>query len=700
MNREGGGSRRVAFLGLLLLGLALGAGCKREEPPAEATSAAEPDPLPELRAFEAERRAATDFAALPPSDAAFGADPYAIAALPGGERFVALLRGRDVIVVLDASMRELARLPAPASPSGLVVTPEGRSMLVVGERGDGITRFRIQEAAPYLAPSGRFGLDGMRALRDVAAGPEGVVYAVEEHEGRLVTLWPEGEEGPDGEIAARREDASIGGGPIHVERVGSFVVVDALHAHALVVRPVDEAGRALSAGEARIVHDGPIWSFSAVPDGEGLFVLAGGVEDRPLDRRGGFFGYVDSFVFLYRVERGAARLLSAVNVGELGVVTPKALHLAKEKDGTLAALVTGYGGEVSARLVFEASGASLAMPAKTSPLVPGMRDLVRLPGGGFVGANPLLDAFVMVRSDEPHERIVSVVDRDGPAPPSVEARLGEALFFTNLMAPENGTEGAHSRFTCETCHFEGYVDGRIHHTGRGEVRVVTKPLLGLFNNRPHFSRALDPDLSSVAHAEFRVAGAGSGHSPWFSLDARTHPVLAALGRSEAEPAPPLALRRALMTFLMGFSHRQNPSTAGRSVFSALEREGAKLFEARCEGCHEARLSADEKGSRLPFERWESLVFSPAGPIVWASNEYQKTGVVPYVHERGARVPSLRRLAKKRPYLTSGAAKDLADLLTRARWSAEGVFFHDGAPEGAAGLEAREREALRAFLDLL
>ncbi|MDI1445356.1 hypothetical protein [Polyangium sp. 6x1] len=700
MNRERGGSRRVAHLGLLVLGLALSTGCKREDPPAETTSVAEPDPLPELRAFEASRRAATDFASLPPSDASFGADPYAIAALPGGERFVALLRGRDAIVVLDASMRELARMPAPGSPSGLAVTPDGRAVLVVGERGDGITRFAIQEAAPYLAPSGRFGLGGMRALRDVAAGPEGVVYAVEEHEGRLVMLWPKGEEGPEGEIAALREYAAIGGGPIHVERVGSFVVVDALHAHALVIRPVDEAGRALAEGEARIAHDGPIWGFSAVPDGEGMFVLAGGVEDHPLDRRGGFFGYIDSFVFLYRVERGAARLLSAVNVGDLGVVTPKALHLAKEKDGTLVALVTGYGGETAARLVFEASGKTQAIPPKTSPLLPGTRDLVMLPGGGFVGANPLLDAFVIVRPDEPRERIVPVVDGDGPRPPSAEARLGEALFFTNLMAPENGTEDAHSRFTCETCHFEGYVDGRVHHTGRGEVRVVTKPLLGLFNNRPHFSRALDPDLSAVAHAEFRVAGAGSGHSPWFSLDARTHPVLAALGRSDTEPADPLTLRRALMTFLMGFSHRQNPRSAGQTSFSEFEREGAKLFEARCEGCHEARLSADEKGSRLPFERWESLIFTPAGPIVWASNEYRKTGVVPYVHERGARVPSLRRLGKKRPYLTSGAAKDLGDLLARARWSSEGVFFHDGAPEGAAGLEAREREALWSFLELL
>ncbi len=704
MKRREGGSRRVAglFVSLLVLAGLAGAACEREDSPAEATNAAEPDPLPVLRAYEVERRARADFAAIAPSDASFGADPYAIAALPGGERFVALLRGRDAIVVLDASMRELGRLPAPGSPSGLAVTSDGLAVLVVGERGGAIARFVVKDAAPWIAPGGRYELPGVRALRDVAAGPEGVVYAVEEHEGRLVTLWPEarGEEGPDAELASRREDVTIGGGPNHVARVGSFVVVDALQTHTLVIRPVDDRGRALAAGETRIVHDGPIWGFSAVPEGEGLFVLAGGVEDRPLDRRGGFFGSIDSFVFLYRVERGTARLFSAVNVSELGVVTPKALWLEKEKDGTLAALVTGYGGEQAARLVFETSGKGPVIPAKTSPTVPGTRDLVKLPGGGFVAANPLLDAFVVVRSEGENEAIVPVVDRDGPASPSAEERLGEALFFTTLMAPENGTEDAHSRFTCETCHFEGYVDGRVHHTGREEVRVVTKPLLGLFNNRPHFSRALDPDLSSVAHNEFRVAGAASGHSPWFSLDARTHPVLAALGREEPASLDPLALRRALMAFLMRFSHRQNPSVAGRTSFSALEREGAVLFEARCEACHEARLTADERGTRVPFPRWESLVFTPAGPLVWATNEYQKTGVVPYVHERGARVPSLRRLAKKRPYLTSGAAKDLDELLARVRWSQDGTFFHDGAPSGAVGLEAHEREALRAFLDLL
>ena len=83
----------------------------------------------------------------------------------------------------------------------------------------------------------------------------------------------------------------------------------------------------------------------------------------------------------------------------------------------------------------------------------------------------------------------------------------------------------------------GYVDGRIHHTGRGDVRATTKPLVGLFNNRPHFSRALDPD-SGVAENEFRVAGAPSPADPHFDIDVHDVPWLAELGLAPHRTTPP------------------------------------------------------------------------------------------------------------------------------------------------------------------
>ena len=137
---------------------------------------------------------------------------------------------------------------------------------------------------------------------------------------------------------------------------------------------------------------------------------------------------------------------------------------------------------------------------------------------------------------------------------TTEERLGEALFFTTLMAPGNSSEGSHSRFSCETCHFEGYVDGRVHYTGRDDVRVATKPLRGLFNNRPHFSRALDADLATVSHHEFRVAGKGSGSDPWFVLRNEDYPWLAAAGGARRRARPGGAASRADCVLDALFAH--------------------------------------------------------------------------------------------------------------------------------------------------
>jgi hypothetical protein len=108
--------------------------------------------------------------------------------------------------------------------------------------------------------------------------------------------------------------------------------------------------------------------------------------------------------------------------------------------------------------------------------------------------------------------------------------------------------------------------------------------------------------------------------------------------------------------------------------------------------------ASHPDSRVPFAQWEALVLAPAGPILWARDTYEKTGVVPYVHPAGARVPSLRPLYKKRPYFTNGSAPDLDDVLRGARRGPNG-FTHAG-DEGTVLLDAPSRTSLRAFLDLL
>jgi hypothetical protein len=323
--------------------------------------------------------------------------------------------------------------------------------------------------------------------------------------------------------------------------------------------------------------------------------------------------------------------------------------------------------------------------------------MTRAADRSLVLANPLLDAWVRVTPERVD--VVPVPDDPAAGPRSADLRLGEALFFTTLMAPWDRSDGRLSRFTCETCHFEGAVDGRTHATGRGDVRATTKPLLGLFNNRPHFSRALDPNLATMVDNEFDVAGAKSDHDPWFSIDPKDYPWLGDLG-VVGDPRTPLDLRRSLMTFLMAFSHRPNPSALGRPHWTDTERAGAATFRDRCESCHQARLVTDDPKTRIPFPEWEGLVLSAEGPIVWARAEYAKTGVVPYVNEAGARVVSLRRLYRKRPYFTNGSAPDLAAVLDRVRIAPDGTFFHDLAPQGATALPGAEIHGLLSFLDLL
>jgi hypothetical protein len=711
--RAAGRAATTVAVALAVTGAAAAFGLSKRAPAPASTfrsSAPAGDPLAGLRAWEDATRASTDFAHAETSETALGADPYALAIVVGGagraerarhrpQRLVGLLRGRSALVELDASLNEVARLPAPESPTGLAVAADGE-IFVVGELSSDVARYRV--SGGRLGSTGAVELPGVVAMRDVATGPEGVVYVVEEHSGRLVTLRAAARPGrapPDSRV-----DTPLCHGPVRVLRVGAALVVNCLLDHAIVVRAVDSHGVPTAAGEVRIVHDGPMWGVAALPDGDGLLVAVGGVEDHPLDRTEGSFGFIDSFVTLYRVAHGEAVKESEVNTSELQVVTPKALALSRDGDGDVELTAAGYGSGRLALVRWKA-GALTTPSVATRSIPPGSSAVERLDDGSLVFANPLLDAWVQVApapremtSTDDRRYVVTPVDDRASQARSTDSRLGEALFFTTLLAPWDRSDGRLSRFTCETCHFEGYVDGRTHFTGRGEVHATTKPLLGLFNNRPHFSRALDPDLTTMVNNEFRVASAKSDHDPWFSLTTSAFPWLGELP-ALPETLSPVELRRAFMTFLMDFKPRPNPSVMGRTRFTDEEREGAAVFRDRCESCHEARLVTDDPATRVPFDRWEGLVMTPAGALVWAHDDYEMTGVRPYVNEKGARVVSLRRLYKKYPYFTNGSAKSLAAVLDRASF-AGGVFFHDGAPEGAVGLADTEKTALAAFLDLL
>jgi hypothetical protein len=629
--------------------------------------------LSELRKHEAEHRRASKAFARTSPEGRFGADPYALVERDDGS-FVGVLRGSSELVALGPGLDERQRVSGPAGSIGVAFL---RGHLVaLGEWSSALTLHRSTD----LALLREVPIPDLYAGRAIAAD-EQRVFVVEEDSGQLLVLSSEALIEGKGRLVRHR--APLCNGPVRLVLEGSVLAVDCLLDQQIVV--LDVSGD-VPRERARITQDGPFWGLDVVFRDETVWIAATGAEDHPLDRSIGSFGYVDSFLYLFSVtwsgtSEPVRRL--AENLSEQGLVVPKVVCFT-QGDAGFGVFLAAYGSAQGLLLEFDEAGT----PRERRPveLPPGSNAAVR-EGAGYVIANPLLDAWL--RWDE--GRITSRAEARSE---KTSVRLGEALLFTNLMAPWNRADGAASRFSCETCHFEGMVDGRTHHTGRGDVRATTKPLFGLSNNRPHFSRALDEDLSEVVHAEFRVAGANSGRDPVFAIREVDHPWLARLAL-EAERHDALSLRRALMDFLVEFEPPRNPRTRGRSKFSPDELRGAELFRDRCEACHSARTSADDPASREPFERWESLVFGPGSPLVWGSSGYQKTGVTPYVHALGARTPSLRRSFKKHPYFTNGSAPDLDAVLQAVRLE---PFSHQGG-EGTP-LAPLETAQLLAFLRLL
>ena len=640
------------------IGLSLAVG-----PAAPAPAGPEPE---ELVRFEDQMRRDTDWAKRRRAD--HGPDPYRVVALPDRERWVGILRGAAAAVLLGPGGKEIDRAPAPEGTTGLTRAASGE-FLISGEGAGSITRYRIED-------------DTLRRVSDLPVQGVHAIRAVLDREDRILALDPIGHTifavSPAVTEQQPRHVADCEG-PLQLVAAGAHTVANCLlEGSLLVLDPKDQE-------RTRIVHDGPFWSVAALPVKGGILIAAGGVEDRPLDRSGGGFGYIDSFLYVYRLADGAgeAQLLHQRNLSADGIVTPKWVSLREEGDEILVE-TAGYAS--AGRLALRWPSDSLRGEPKTtrSPLPPGTTDLA-----GELAANPLLDAWVDAAS--PNDRSVIAHDHDR----SDGSRLGEALFFTTLMAPWNSAEGPRSRFTCETCHHEGYVDGRTHHTGRGDVHATTKPLVGLHGNRPYFSRALDPTMARMVHNEFRVANKRNGRDPWFALQPE-HVDWLDIEASE-EALSPARLRRALMEFLMGFEHGPNGATRGRSRFDASERRGAEIFRDRCEGCHAARLVSEAPDTRVPFDAWEANIFGH-GTIIWGRKGYEKTGIQPYVHPEGARVPSLRRLHRKRPYFTNGSAKDLDAVLA-------GIPLDPAARTHASepahpGLPSEDRAALRAFLALL
>jgi hypothetical protein len=468
---------------------------------------------------------------------------------------------------------------------------------------------------------------------------------------------------------------------------------------------------------ATLQREGALFSADVVPGVGDLptSVVVAGLEDIALDRSMGAFFNIDSTLTRFAVRMGPLRLEEAetINLSDAGVVTPKAIAVWPGPRPTVA--VAGAGSGTVA--VFDVDADGLKLRGTVDGLL-GENDVVFVDADHVVVASPVADAVAVVNIVT-DDRVVIAIDDDDMADADAVARLGEALLFTTALAPEQRSDGPHSRFTCEACHPDGGVDGRVHETGRYDAQgrpvvASTKPLFGLFQNPPLFSRAYDQSVAAMVHAEVGVANALSPRGPWTTLYV---PIDAPLLRDvvDASEIPdgvsPVLQRQAMIrAFSTTLSAAAAPSAPPPTPPTHAQWD---VFSRRCMGCHQPRLFADDASSVVGGAALATL--KTTGSLVWGSDARIDVGVRPLVREGGARVSSLRGIGQKRPLLSNGSATSLLGLLRSFRVERRGadhgerdddvdrhakddeMVWHDGPPSRGEPLSEKDVTAIVAVL---
>ncbi|MEE8613008.1 MAG: hypothetical protein V3S85_02615 [Nitrospirales bacterium] len=637
----------------------------------------------------------------------FGSDPFKIRYYPQSEQYLILLRNRSEVLLTDRTLNLVDRQVTPQSPSGWTLV-QNRFLFISGELSPEIQLFEV--TVKGLLPRTKFRVQGVASIRDLVYVPSSrSLFLLDEFDRRLIQVTLPSDWLSQKHFKIEQKTYPLGAGPIQIRAHDNHLLINLVLEHTLMIVPLAQ-GRPDFSRASRINHDGPIWAFDAIARHDSLVIAAAGVENRPLNRLGGEFGYIDSFLYLYTLprtegvyrwnpmDRNKSRRFTQANLSEIDVITPKAVKFAAPSKDSLTVWVSAFGSAKMARFKFDQSKILLT---GTFDVIPGSTDFVIVPKNQSSGTrnkndqsmimtNSLLDGIyrVNLRVDGSEYQRVKELPSD-LSRLSWQNRIGELLFFTNLLTPSNRSEGELSRFTCEACHFEGTIDGRVHYTGRGHVFATTKPLRGVANNVPLFSRAGDKSLASMVLAEFRVAN--QKRQDFFFVDTSKYPWLEGI-ENLPKVLSPRDLRMAFLSFFVEYRPRPNPWRLRSEKLSPKALQGLAVFRERCEYCHQAIVST-RQGDSLPYADWVKWLEAKGKDLVWGAPFYTKTGIKPYVHRAGARVPSLRRVQQKYPYFTNGSSPTLRHLLSRFRYRDLTAWHH--YEESAEGGGAEKVKALTA-----
>ncbi|HVZ73563.1 MAG TPA: c-type cytochrome [Polyangia bacterium] len=629
------------------------------------------------------------------------ARPRALAVDAADGRVYAALSTADALAVVDpgageVAPRVVARVPVCRFPDALVSLPSG-GVLVACRFEPALRRVTRGPRGDYhvaLVPAG-----DEASARGLALSPDGAFAYVASPASagvKVVSLAGKGVVQTLTTGLSPRTMLVVPAGTIAGES-RPLLLVSSFLDRKVTMHPITADGH-LDPAAQTIATEAPALDLAIV---RGELWLATH-EDRPISRPTGAVEGLDSGVLVFPARRTSSGPLfedageghrAFVNLSERAapVVEPAAIAVGS---GTIAIAGAGSDGLLVAQPNATALVKTPAIPVGAAPAA-----VASLPDGRWVTADRLSDTLTFVGAG-PHA--IASVDVGAPARTS-RADLGELMFFSRALVPNNVSTGALSLYTCAACHDDAHTDGRRHPSKRNRFFSMTKTCRGLGATPPYLSLGEPDTIEAFADNIVATHAQGAERAPeTYDRYPVTLRVRAAGDDAKGQGAwrdvtlSPDEVRAALAAYMASIPTEPSPFVrAGQSALSPDERRGLAVFRSRCASCHE--LVGDTKTSTLvPARALERRLL--AGEVALTSARLYDVGT-PVLGKTGNNPPSLRGVWDAAPYFSDGSARSLEEVLARTDPAAEKVHASENASRPPAFTPA-DRAALVKFLRAL
>lgn len=415
-------------------------------------------------------------------------------------------------------------------------------------------------------------------------------------------------------------------------------------------------------------------------DASSQLLWTAGYRQARVRRHHGYIENLESFVYGYRLtelKRGRARPHHAIDLSRHALADPVRLLVQAGR-----VVVATAGSHALASIA--TPGAPLHVSVRPTGFVPktvlAFEDLIAT--AGFLGGRlHLHDRNTLARRQ--------VIALDHAAARRTPYELGEVLFYSKAL----WADSSRNQFTCNSCHWDGLTDYRMH-PGFNETRwEQIRPARGAGMLSPLFTPGQGESITLAVHGFVRILDerfwTAPGSAAWVA------PRSIRVGADERRTLSTYDVRLALLTFLARRPVEPGLLRAPGQPFSPPARRGAALFWRDCAGCHRPVARArDQRALTLA----EGLRYLRDRPLAFTSTELMQTGVLPYFGPRGNRVSPLTQLSRGGPFFSNGSARSLRDVISRTNVRATPPSnLHAPANATQPSYDAADTQALIDFL---